>query len=268
MTNPSALAKEYMEKRKMPLPIIDAHTHMGRNYGTYMSKCTMDEMVEVMDKENIEMVFCSPHRALYDPIDRDNEIDEAMAKYPDRFRAYSTYNPNYPELYLPEIEKVIKTPGYLGFKFLPTYHRYALSGENYRPVLEFANKHNLTILSHTWGNNDPHNGPRHIEGIAKEYKNIRFIMGHSAPGELDEAIDVAKKYENVWLDLCDIHRHSGIVDKMVAAIGADRIVFGTDMPWYDPAYGVGSVLFSKISDEDKYKILYKNAKAIADQYSK
>jgi len=90
-------------------------------------------------------------------------------------------------------------------------------------------------------------------------------MGHSAPGELDEAISVAKKHENVYLDLCDIHRHSGIVDKMVKAIGADRVLFGTDIPWYDPAYGVGSVLFSKISDEDKYKILYKNAKALADR---
>ena len=91
-------------------------------------------------------------------------------------------------------------------------------------------------------------------------------MGHSAPGELDEAIKVAKKYENVFLDICDIHRHSGIVDKMVESIGADRILFGTDIPWYDPAYGIGSVLFSRISDNDKYKILYSNAKEIANQY--
>ncbi len=263
MKNPSTLAAEYIKLRKMPLPIIDAHAHMGPNYGTYMSKCSMDEMVEVMDKENIEMVFCSPHSALFDPVMKNDEIEVAMKKYPDRFRAYFAYNPNYADEYLAKINDVLDVKGYIGFKFLPTYHRYPLSGENYRPVLEFADKHNLAILIHTWGNNDPHNAPKHIDGIAGLYRNAKFIMGHSAPGELDEAIKVAQKYENVYLDLCDIHRHSGIVDKMVNAIGADRVLFGTDVPWYDPAYGIGSVLFSKISDEDKYKILYKNAKELA-----
>ena len=74
---------------------------------------------------------------------------------------------------------------------------------------------------------------------------------------------MAKRHENVYLDLCDIHRHSGIVDKMVNAVGADRVLFGTDIPWYDPGYGIGSVLFSRISDTDKYKILYENAKNLA-----
>jgi len=52
---------------------------------------------------------------------------------------------------------------------------------------------------------------------------------------------------------------------MVNAIGADRVLFGTDIPWYDPGYGIGSVLFSRISDADKYKILYENAKGLAQR---
>jgi predicted TIM-barrel fold metal-dependent hydrolase len=124
------------------------------------------------------------------------------------------------------------------------------------------------ILIHTWGNNDPHNGPRHIKMIADKYKNATFIMGHSAPGELDEAIEVARTHDNVMLDLCDIHRHSGIVDKMVEGVGADKVLFGTDIPWYDPSYCLGSVLFSHISDEDKYKVIYGNAKKIADRFRK
>ncbi len=264
MKNPSQLAADFIKNRCMPLPIIDSHAHMGVNYGTYMSKASMDEMVEIMDKENIEMVFCAPHSALFDPGMQNKELEEAMAKYPDRFRGYFTFNPNYCDRFSATMSAVLDVPGYLGFKFLPTYHRYPIDGENYRPALEFANQHGRMILIHTWGNNDPHNGPRHIEAAAGQYRNAIFIMGHSAPGELDEAIAVAKRHENVYLDLCDIHRHSGIVDKIVSAIGADRVLFGTDIPWYDPGYGIGSVLFSRISDGDKYKILYENAKALAD----
>ncbi len=263
MRNPSALAAEFMKTRKMPLPIIDAHTHMGPNYGTFMSMATMDEMVELMDKENIEMIFCAPHSSLFDPAAEDKELKEAMVKYPGRILGYYTFNPNYSEQFAAHMDDVLNVPGYIGFKFLPTYHRYPIDGENYRPALEFANKHKKVILIHTWGNNDPHNGPRHIDKAAGEYPDALFIMGHSAPGELDQAIEVALKHPNVYLDLCDIHRHSGIVDKMVEAVGADRVLFGTDLPWYDPAYGVGSVLFSHISDEDKYKVLYENAKKLA-----
>ena len=263
MKNPSELAAEFMRTGKMPLPIIDAHAHMGANYGTYMSKATPEGMLEIMDKENIEMVFCAPHSALFDPVAQNSEIEAVMEKYPDRFKGYFTFNPNYKEEFEKNINHVMEISGYIGFKFLPTYHRYPIDGENYRPALEYAEKYGLPILIHTWGNNDPHNAPRHIEKAASEYKNITFIMGHSAPGELDGAIAVAQRHENVYLDLCDIHRHSGIVDKMVNGVGADRVVFGTDVPWYDPIYGVGSVLFSRVSDEDKYKILYKNAKRLA-----
>ena len=76
MTNPSRLAKEYMENGRLTsFPIIDAHAHMGGVYGTYMSMSSADEMVELMDRENIEMVFCSPHSALHDPAIKSRELD-------------------------------------------------------------------------------------------------------------------------------------------------------------------------------------------------
>ncbi len=267
MQNQSALAREFMENGKLTsFPIIDAHAHMGANYGTYMSKATAAEMVEIMDRENIEMVFCSPHSALFDPSMKNEELIAAMKAFPGRFKGYYAYNPNYVDYFVETIDDVLNVDGYIGFKFLPTYHHYPLDGENYRPALEFANKHKRMILIHTWGNHDPHNGPSHIEKAAAAYPDATFIMGHSAPGELDLAIDLVKRYNNIYLDLCDIHRHSGIVDKMVESVGADKVLFGTDIPWYDPSYCVGSVLFSHISDEDKYKILYGNAKKIADRY--
>lgn len=262
----SALVKEFLQHRKLvSFPIIDSHAHMGANYGTYMSMSSADDMIKLMDRENIEMIFCAPHSALFDPGMMNGELEEAMKKYPDRIKGYYTFNPNFHERYMGKIDDVLNVPGYIGFKFLPTYHHYPIDGENYKGALEFANKHHKVILIHTWGNNDPHNGPRHIEKAASEYPNAVFIMGHSAPGELDQAIEVVKNHNNVYLDVCDIHRHSGIIDKMVENIGAERVLFGTDIPWYDPSYCLGSILFSRISDEDKYKILYANANKLSQR---
>ena len=79
MKNPSAYAAAYIKDRRMPFPIIDAHTHMGPNYGTYMSMAKTDDMIALMDKENIEMIFCAPHSALFDPGMQNNELELAMA---------------------------------------------------------------------------------------------------------------------------------------------------------------------------------------------
>ena len=71
--------------------------------------------------------------------------------------------------------------------------------------------------------------------------------------------------KNAYLDLCDIHRHNGIIDRMVAGAGADKVYFGTDIPSYDPNYCLGSILFSAISDQEKYQIIYGNARKILSE---
>jgi predicted TIM-barrel fold metal-dependent hydrolase len=262
MMNPSRYAQEFIENRVLKsLPIIDAHAHMGAVYGTSLSISSADDMVKTMDRENIEMIFCAPHSALFDPASGNSELESAMEKYPDRIKGYFSFNPNYAEDVLPTIRRVLEHPGYIGFKFLPEYHHYSLVDSDYAQVLGFANEHKRALLVHTWGGS-AYNSTRQVEQVLKKYPNITVFMGHSAPGECDMAIKLACDYENAYLELCDIHRHNGIIDRMVASAGADKVLFGTDVPWYDPNYCLGSILFSSISDEDRYKIIYGNARRL------
>ena len=39
---------------------------------------------------------------------------------------------------------------------------------------------------------------------------------------------------------------------------AKKIIYGEDLPWFDPAYGIGRVLFAHIDDEAKTNILRNN----------
>lgn len=265
MINPSHYAQEFIQNGVLKsLPIIDVHAHMGAVYGTSLSIASADEMVRTMDRENIEMIFCAPHSSLFDPGTGNSELELAMTKYPDRIKGYFSFNPNYSEELLPGINQVLKHSGYIGFKFLPEYHHYSLVDSGYAKVLELANDHQLVLLVHTWGGS-AYNSTKQVEQVLKKYPNITLIMGHSAPGECDLAIGLARDYENAYLDLCDIHRHNGIIDRMVAGAGADKVLFGTDIPWYDPNYCLGGILFSAISDQDKYKIIYGNARRILNE---
>jgi predicted TIM-barrel fold metal-dependent hydrolase len=50
-----------------------------------------------------------------------------------------------------------------------------------------------------------------------------------------------------------------IIRHFVEVAGADRIVWGADAPLFSMAQQLCKVLFANISDEDKEKILYRNA---------
>ncbi len=259
MKNPSAYAAEFMHNGALKsLRIIDAHAHMGPNYGTSLPISSAGDMVREMDRENIDCIFCAPHSALFDPGMANAEIERVMEVYPGRVYGYYTYNPNYDTGMWQGADRVLRMPGYLGFKFLPEYHKYALDGPGYEKPLQMADEHGLLVLVHTWGGSS-FNSTRQVRGILERYHNLTLLMGHSAPGELDQAIELAARYENAYLDLCDIHRHAGVIDRMIAGAGAHKVLFGTDIPWYDPNYCLGSVLFSRISDADKANIIRYNA---------
>lgn len=259
MTNSSKLAQEFVENGRLnSLSIIDMHTHMGPFYGTFLPEASLERMIGMMDRENIEWIISAPHSALFDPVAGNSEIVQAMALHPKRVYGYYTFNPNYADGLARDLDEYDQYPGYVGFKLLPDYHKYPLTGDKLTPLYEYANERGLLLLSHTWGHS-LYNPPRMIAELARRYPRIRFLMGHSAPGECDQAIALAAELPNVYLELCDTHRLNGIVRKMVRAATSEKVLFGTDMPWYDPHYGLGCVLFSGIGDADIANIMHHNA---------
>jgi predicted TIM-barrel fold metal-dependent hydrolase len=51
----------------------------------------------------------------------------------------------------------------------------------------------------------------------------------------------------------------GVIEKFVSEAGSDRMLFGTDLPWFDPHHAVGVLLSAKISDDDRHNICHRNA---------
>ena len=264
--NNSELLKEFLEYGKLiSTKVIDCHTHMHAVGDASTPISSEEDCVKLMDEENIEMIWCSTHEDLFTCSTQINEgTFNFVNRFPGRVKGYYVFNPNKKKNYIDGLGKILENENFIGVKFLPNYHNNALEGAGYREVLDFSDEHKLIVLSHTWGDK-PQNGIANVKEMIKSHKDLFLILGHSAPGDLDGAIEVAKKHDNVYLDICDIHRHSGIIEKMVNAVGSERVLFGTDMPWYDPNYAIGSVLCAKITDEEKKNILYNNAKNLLNR---
>jgi hypothetical protein len=73
-----------------------------------------------------------------------------------------------------------------------------------------------------------------------------------------QAIEAAEAAENLWLDLSGSQNHRLILEHCVERVGAERILFGSDLPFLEAAMTIGRVLTSRISDDAKEKILRTN----------
>jgi len=241
--------------------VIDMHTHMGASNILYSPYRTADSMVEAMDDCNIEFVVCNHFEDLHGTGGH-VKITEAMNKYPDRFKGYYCANPQLP-FDRDAIHKAFQeNPGFVGFKLGPDYHRTPLTHPDYAPIMELADDCKMLVLCHTFADATSGyccNDAKEVEGVVSRYPNIRFLMGHSIQGQTDWAIEIAKKYPNAYLELCDTCRLNGMVEKMARSSGAEKMVYGTDAPLQTHNFQMGCVIGARISDEEKKLILRDNA---------
>ncbi|HOJ22929.1 MAG TPA: TatD family hydrolase [Armatimonadota bacterium] len=266
MTNPSVLAQEFFAHgRAAECPVIDMHTHPGPYSAIYFPNATPERMIETMDRSGVRLMCAVSHAALVETA-RGNAYTEAIVrKYPDRVRAYWGLNPNYPERVRAEVADFENHAGFVGFKFLADYHRVPITDEAYVPALEYAHERKLLILIHTWGRS-AYDSPDHVEPLAKRYPGATLLMAHCGYGEWDKSIRLAVEYPNVYLEITGTHNPRGIIEKMVRGAGSEKVLYGTDLPWFDPHYVIGCVLCARITDEDRHNILHRNAERLLQPF--
>lgn len=99
---------------------------------------------------------------------------------------------------------------------------------------------------------------RHYERAIAECPETTFVLGHSGALQLDEGLALARRYPNVWLELASQGVRS--VRRIVDEGPPERIVFGTDWPFYHQATGLAKVLIATEHDlAARRAILHDNA---------
>ena len=260
------IAKEADEGKAISVPVIDPHSHIVGD-DKAVNDCVMfgsdyKPLSEKMTRLGIDTTITAPWIGVqYDGIKGNEEVLEAHNSMPERFLGYSCCNVNYPE----EIEQTIKyhekyPDVFVGIKPYPPYQKFSLTDEICASWFEYADKHNLIALIHA-------DSPEYAEAVdilSDKYPNITFILAHSgasyAIARKNSA--VAKKHNNVVLDITYTSTARGMIEFLVNEVGADKVLFATDMPMRDPAPQLGWVCYADISVEDKKKILSENIVSI------
>jgi len=244
---------------RSPIPVMDAHGHL-RVRVRFPYKTEPEQMLAVMDDLNIQRLAVTASLACWNDAPSGNlQVDAVLRQYGPRFLGYVTVNPHVEGEALRELERWAHFHNPPLIKLHPSAHLYPVNGPNYSPIWDYANQTGATVLVHTWDSH-PLCGPLLFPAIARAYPRTNILIGHSGVTwrGYEQAQEAAASAPNLYLELSGSQRHRSMLARCVTRLGAERIIFGSDMPALDPAGTLADVLTARIPDADKEMILRYN----------
>lgn len=255
------IMKDVMKYRK-----IDAHAHPEND---------LEKQLEIADRLGIEKLQISrpitnfsgnepegPEEAV-----RNNDVVlNAVNKYPDRFIGFFTLNPLYKKESMEEIRRCADL-GMAGFK---GYTQAKINDPVYYPVIEKLIDLKMIVYMHTFcqlgmggyrmkydvGRFANTTLPEDMADAAKRYPEAIFHFAHiGGGGDWEYECKILKECPNIYVDTGGSNNEENIIDFAIRHLGEDRIFFGTDGAYH---HGVGRVLASDATEEQKRKIFFDN----------
>ena len=235
--------------------VIDAHAHLGLIRDYFVPQPEVSSLVSYMDGFGIDTACIFAFAGVMsDFVWGNDRVVDAVRTYPDRFVGYATLSANYPEDLIPELERT-EHLGLRGIKLITAYQGHPEETKRFFPVYEWANNRRTIILSHQWGSAD------FLGQVAQDYPDVCFIIGH-----LNFAYaDVVRRYDNVYTTTTFVP-WPGAIARATKVFGAEKILFGSDLPDLDASLNLGPLLTAHIPDEEKRMMLGLNMQRILDSY--
>jgi uncharacterized protein len=240
------------------ITILDCHAHLGEYPGFFMNRPDAGSMVEVMDRIGMQAAIVSANAGLRsDPEFGNQQVLQAVRDYPGRMLGYVIANPHYVEDLERSLNYYLDQPGMVAIKLHPECHdNYPMRAPRYEPMWEVARERKTPVLFHTYFGGD---SLRDIAEVAMRYPEVPLLVGHQLQDKnMDAMAEMANTFPNVYVDL-SVPEIYGVTEFFVDALDdVRRLLFGTDFPWGNCHFRVGAVVYARVSDDIKRKILGEN----------
>ena len=243
-------------------PVIDFHGHVGN----WESVAMLDEpspMLHAMDAAGVDRACV--FNIFHPDGRRANDSTAAfVARHPDRFIGFAYVSPMMPETIEAKLTRAIDDLGLQAIKIYPPYTVFPLDHEAWHAIFAFAQERGLVILSHT--DDGALSEPRKLGTAAERFPGATFVSGHSGNIEpfRTQAIEMARVHDNFYLETCSTYRQPGVIEKLVAGAGSDRVLFGSDQPLMDPRTQLGKIITADLTDEEKRQVIGGNARRLLE----
>jgi uncharacterized protein len=238
--------------------ILDGHAHIGEYANFFMNTPDAAAMVTVMDRIGMQAAIISANASISSNNEYGNEmVLQALRAFPGRFLGYVVANPWETEEMEGTLHHYLDQPGFVAIKIHPELHDdYPMRGPRYAPMWAVAAERRVPVLFHTYFGGDT---LEDIASLAIQYPSVPLLVGHALQDKsLDAMVELANSLPNIYIDL-SVPEIYGLTEFFYSALDdIGKLIFGTDFPWGNCHFRVGAVVYARIPEEAKRKVLGEN----------
>ncbi|MCP8319574.1 MAG: amidohydrolase [archaeon] len=166
-----------------------------------------------------------------------------------------------------ELERIAQT-GLKGVKFQPTAQRFHPDEPRLFKIYEKMVELKLPALFHAGDERKPidliYAPPKSFVEVLSSFPEFTVILAHLGGYKMWEQVDSVLDFKNVYFDTSATNSEldESRLKRMIELLGIDRVMYGSDFPWFDWRQELEGIKKVSISEEDKKKILWENASRI------
>ncbi|TDC50688.1 hypothetical protein E1212_14085 [Jiangella ureilytica] len=244
--------------------IVDAHAHLGSWPSSWLPHPDADALLTAYDRTGTGHAVISHLSSIWGgdtPAGNAAALAAATA-HPDRLSVWLVANPNRPQDAALLAEQ-LESPLVRGFKVHPDTHDCPMDDARLDWVWRLAVDAGVPVLAHGFAGT-VHSDPLLFGAVAARYPDLTLIVGHSGAtvDGFRRTIAVGQQHPSTLAETCGSWMTGRWLRRLVEALGADRVLHGTDACLIDPRYGVGRVLGAGLSAEDQALVLGGNARRV------
>jgi predicted TIM-barrel fold metal-dependent hydrolase len=239
--------------------IIDAHAHLDESEAFGWEE-TVEKLLTLMNDADIAKTVITTYADTPGPENGINRLREYRAQAPDRFIAFPRMDPRWDNA-VDIFERAIVEDGMSGLKLHPRSNLSPPAAQFTLELIDKAAELDVPVLFHSGDTNM--SLPRQI-GDAAARTDATLIMAHIGGFfNHQDALEVAREHENIVLE-SSASPYPRVLQEAVDELGADRVIYGSDMPPANPKAELAMIDVLDLTEEQREKILWRNIAKMLD----
>ena len=249
------------------MEIWDLHCHLSGVPGN-TPEARLGKMLEYADRMGITRlcVFMGMEWS-YDPapekLRQDNDdVLRALRHFPDRAFGFVYLNPKHTQASLDELNRCVRDGPMVGVKL---WVAQRCNTPELDPIIERATALKAVVFQHTWlkitGNLPGESTPMDLAELAARHARATMFCGHSG-GDWERGLRVIRPHKNLYADLAGGDPTAGLTEMAVRELGAERVIYGSDVGGRSFASQLAKVYGANIPDSARRLILGENLKRL------
>jgi uncharacterized protein len=248
--------------------IWDEHCHLGAVPGDTPEE-RMNVLIECADRLGIERLLVSQgysadRHPTADQLRVENDrVMRAVRRFPDRAYGSVYLSPAHPEFSVQEFNRCVRDGPMVCVGELEADKRCNVPEMDL--IVERAASMKAPILQHTWlkagGNDEGESTPYDVVELAERHPGVQFVCVHTG-GDWERGIRIIRSTKNVCADIAGSNPTTGFVEMAVRELGAERVIYGSDVGGRSFASQLSKVLGARVPDSDKKLILGGNLRRL------